>query len=284
MTANLTVAPQNIVHAQNQSRNELLRRSHQARFLAPQEILTFTKFLLLTAVILPTVPNTAFTQFGINPFKTWLLVVGVCGISYGSYVLLALTRQRHGVLLSGVLGGIYSSTATTVALAKKASREGAAHLFAGGILVASAMMYLRVTFLLMLFSRTLLHMLAVPLLVLGCVAGVTGWCWSHLQQQKPAEAGGGVPAEKSPGIAVRDFLCCRFSCSSGCLSPRNYPFRQHWDIWSCGPYRAYRCGRFYPGDDPVFRSSHARFFGGQRHLDCHRQQQCGQGLLCLYVR
>jgi uncharacterized membrane protein (DUF4010 family) len=157
--------------------------------LAPQEILTFTKFLLLTAVILPTVPNTAFTQFGINPFKTWLLVVGVCGISYGSYVLLALTRQRHGVLLSAVLGGIYSSTATTVALAKKASREGAAHLFAGGILVASAMMYLRVTFLLMLFSRTLLHLLAVPLLILGCVAGVTGWCWSHLQQQKPAEAG-----------------------------------------------------------------------------------------------
>ncbi len=56
--------------------------------LAPHEILTFTKFLLLTAVILPTVPNTPFTQFGINPFKTWLLVVAVCGISYGSYVLL----------------------------------------------------------------------------------------------------------------------------------------------------------------------------------------------------
>ena len=88
--------------------------------LAPHEILTFTKFLLLTAVILPTVPNAPFTQFRINPFKTWLLVVGVCGISYGSYVLLGLTRQRNGVLLSGLLGGIYSSTATTVALAKKA--------------------------------------------------------------------------------------------------------------------------------------------------------------------
>src|SRR5271165_88260 len=137
--------------------------------LAPHEILTFTKFLLLTAVIPPTVPNTPLTQFGINPFKTWLLVVAVCGISYGSYVLLALTRQGNGVLLSGVLGGIYSSTATTVALAKKACLQEAAYLFSGGILLASAMMYFRMTVLLMLFNRTLLHMLAMPLLVLGCV-------------------------------------------------------------------------------------------------------------------
>ncbi|MGC2111383.1 MAG: MgtC/SapB family protein [Candidatus Korobacteraceae bacterium] len=160
--------------------------------LAPHEILTFTKFLLLTAVILPTVPNTPLTQFGINPFKTWLLVVAVCGISYGSYVLLALTRHGNGVLLSGVLGGIYSSTATTVALAKKASLQGDAYLFSGGILLASAMMYFRMTVLLMLFNRTLLHMLAVPLLVLGCVAGITGWLWSQLQRQKSAETGGEV--------------------------------------------------------------------------------------------
>jgi len=155
--------------------------------LAPREILTFTKFLLLAAVILPTVPNTPFTKFELNPFKTWLLVVVVSGISYGSYVLLVLARQRDGVLLSGVLGGAYSSTATTVALAKKAPLYGAAHLFSGGILLASAMMYLRLILLLMLFNRTLLHILAVPLLVLGCVAGITGLLWSHLEQQKPAE-------------------------------------------------------------------------------------------------
>ena len=157
--------------------------------LAPHEILTFTKFLLLGAVILPTVPNKPFTQFGLNPFKTWLLVVAVSGISYGSYVLLALTKQRNGVLLSGLLGGAYSSTATTVALAKKAALQGAPYLFSGGILVASAMMYLRVTLLLMLFNRTLLHILAVPLLVLACIAGITGWLWSHLQKERPAETG-----------------------------------------------------------------------------------------------
>lgn len=157
--------------------------------LAPQEILTFTKFLLLAAVILPTVPNKSFTEFGLNPFKTWLLVVAVCGISYGSYVLLALAKQ-NGVLLSGLLGGVYSSTATTVALAKKASLQSAAHLFSGGIVVASAMMYLRLVILLMLFNRTLLHLLAVPLLLLACVAGITGFLWSRLHHDKAAETGG----------------------------------------------------------------------------------------------
>jgi uncharacterized membrane protein (DUF4010 family) len=158
--------------------------------LAPREILTLTKFLALTAVILPTLPNTRFTQFGLNPFKTWLLVVAVCGISYGSYVLLTLTKQSSGVLLSGVLGGAYSSTATTVALAKKAALQKAAHLFSGGIVVASAMMYLRLVILLLLFNRTLLHLLAVPLILLACIAAATGWLWSRVQHQKSAASGG----------------------------------------------------------------------------------------------
>ena len=160
--------------------------------LAPHEILTFTKFLLLTGVILPVVPNVPFTQFQINPFKTWLLIVAVCGISYGSYVLLALTRQRDGVLLSGLLGGVYSSTATTVALAKKASVEGAPYLFAGGILIASAMMYIRMTILLMLFSGTLVRLLAAPLILLGVVAAVTAWLWSRLQREKAPQPHGEV--------------------------------------------------------------------------------------------
>ncbi len=52
--------------------------------IVPEEILTFTKFLLLTAVILPVLPNQAFGPFEINPFKTWLVVVAVSTVSYGS--------------------------------------------------------------------------------------------------------------------------------------------------------------------------------------------------------
>ena len=98
----------------------------------PEEIFTFTKFLLLTAVILPVLPRAALTQFQINPFKTWLVVVAVSTVSYGSYLLLKVTHGRNGVLLSALLGGAYSSTVTTIALARRSAAEQQPHLFAGG--------------------------------------------------------------------------------------------------------------------------------------------------------
>jgi uncharacterized membrane protein (DUF4010 family) len=52
-----------------------------------EELLTFAKFLVLTAVILPVVPNRSIGSFGFNPMKAWLVVVAVSGISYGSYLL-----------------------------------------------------------------------------------------------------------------------------------------------------------------------------------------------------
>ena len=110
---------------------------------APEEILTFAKFLLLSAVILPALPNHEFGHFHINPFKTWLVVVAVSTISYGSYVLQKVTKEKGGVVLTAFLGGAYSSTVTTVAMSRRAAREDRPHLFAGGILIASGMMYVR---------------------------------------------------------------------------------------------------------------------------------------------
>jgi len=146
---------------------------------APQEILTFAKFLLLTAVILPALPRAEFTPFHINPFKTWLVVVAVSTVSYGSYVLQKVTKEHGGVILAAFLGGAYSSTATTVAMARRAAREQRPHLFAGSILIASGMMYLRISALLTLFSRPLATTLAPPFLALSAAAIATGWFWSH---------------------------------------------------------------------------------------------------------
>jgi len=147
--------------------------------IAPQEILTFAKFLLLTGVILPVVPNQEFSRFHINPFKTWLVVIAVSTISYGSYVLQRLTKQRGGVVLAALLGGAYSSTVTTVVMARRAAREPHPHLFAGGILIASGVMYLRLVALLALFNRQLMSLLALPFLVLAGLAVGGGWLWTR---------------------------------------------------------------------------------------------------------
>ena len=90
-----------------------------------EEIVSFTKFLVLSAVILPIVPNRTYGTFGFNPFKAWLVVVAVSAISYGSYLLQMWTRGRGGVLLSALLGGAYSSTLTTIVLAKRAASSHA---------------------------------------------------------------------------------------------------------------------------------------------------------------
>jgi len=149
------------------------------KHVASDEILTFTKFLVLTAVILPIVPNRTFGPFQINPFKTWLVVVAVSTVSYASYVLQKLTKPQGGVLLVAILGGAYSSTVTTVALAKRASRENQPHLFSGAILTASGVMYLRLVILLGLFNWNLMIRLAPSFLGLAFMALAAGWIWSR---------------------------------------------------------------------------------------------------------
>jgi uncharacterized membrane protein (DUF4010 family) len=107
------------------------------------------------------------------------VVAAVSTVSYGSYVLQKLTKPKGGVLLTAILGGAYSSTVTTVALAKRASREERPHLFSGAILTASGVMYVRVVILLGLFNRNLMIRLAPSFLGLAFVALAGGWIWSR---------------------------------------------------------------------------------------------------------
>jgi uncharacterized membrane protein (DUF4010 family) len=148
--------------------------------IAPEEILSFTKFLLLTAVILPVVPNQEFGPFRINPAKAWLVVAAVSTVSYGSYVIQKMTKGQGGVLLSALLGGAYSSTVTTVVLARRAPREKRPRLFAGATLIASGMMYLRLAALVSLFNRGLIMALGLPFLVLAAAALIAGFVWTRL--------------------------------------------------------------------------------------------------------
>jgi uncharacterized membrane protein (DUF4010 family) len=153
-----------------------------------QEIFTFTKFLFLTMVILPIVPNQNLGPYKINLFKTWLAVVAVSAISYGSYLLELFTKGKGGTVLSALLGGAYSSTLTTIVLAKQAKETGETpHLFAGSILMASGMMYARLAILIGAFNFALLRALAPGLLTLALLGLAGGFLWTRLAD-KPSAA------------------------------------------------------------------------------------------------
>jgi uncharacterized membrane protein (DUF4010 family) len=155
------------------------------------EILTFTKFLLLTFVILPIVPNKDYGPFGVNPFKAWLIVVAISGVSYGSYLLEKASKGKGGVRLAALLGGAYSSTFTTFVMARNAREAKAPHCYSGAILLASGVMYFRFLALIAFFNTELMRRLMLPFMILGAIGVAGGWAWSKLPDggEKGAETG-----------------------------------------------------------------------------------------------
>ncbi len=153
------------------------------------ELATFAQFLILAVVILPVLPNQGYTDFELNPFKTWLIVVAVSGISYASWLLQRVLKQSHSVLVTAAIGGTYSSTATTIALAKRASATGQTWLHAGGVILASSVMYIRIAVLLWLFNPELGGILGARLVSLG-LAGALGALVVAKVVEKPQEQTG----------------------------------------------------------------------------------------------
>lgn len=117
-----------------------------ARRMSVADLRATLEFALISAVILPLLPNTGFGPFGVlNPFQIWLLVVFVSGIGFFGYVLMKVLGTEQGIGITGLLGGLVSSTATTVSFAgrSKAHQQLSATL-ARGILLASSVMFPRV--------------------------------------------------------------------------------------------------------------------------------------------
>jgi uncharacterized membrane protein (DUF4010 family) len=148
--------------------------------LTGQDVRSMLQFAVLTAVILPLLPDRAFGPYGVlNPFQIWLMVVLVAAVSLSGYVAWRLTLGRHGLVLTGVLGGLVSSTATTLGYARQVA-AGSQTLPAAVlvILLANATKLVRVLFLVGVVAPNALPralVLLVPALLVS-LAGVA-WRW-----------------------------------------------------------------------------------------------------------
>lgn len=151
------------------------------------EMITLAKFLAISGIILPMLPNENIIP-GINltPYTIWLATVVVSGISYLSYLLKRYVFRESGILVSGIVGGLYSSTATISILARKCKKANSAEVpeYAAAMLLAISMMYLRFLILILIFSKETFLAIYPYLLVMSAVAAVIALFIHRRMQQK----------------------------------------------------------------------------------------------------
>jgi uncharacterized membrane protein (DUF4010 family) len=125
------------------------------------EFITLAKFLVIAGVILPLLPDKAISaDFNFSPYKFWMAIVAVSGISYFSYLLKKFVFPDSGIILTGILGGMYSSTATTIILAKKSRELPENNKIVAAIILATTMMYVRLFLLALFFNKNIAMELA----------------------------------------------------------------------------------------------------------------------------
>lgn len=140
-----------------------------AQKLSREDILATVKFAVISALILPFLPNQAYGPAGLqvlNPHTIWLFVVFISGIGFVGYVLIKIVGPGKGIWLTGVLGGIASSTALTLNLAGRSrDNESYASDFTLGIVLSWSVMYVRLYLICIALSMDLAKPLALPLLL-----------------------------------------------------------------------------------------------------------------------
>ncbi|MEX1257121.1 MAG: MgtC/SapB family protein [Gemmatimonadota bacterium] len=136
--------------------------------LGDKDVTAIMRFALVTLVIFPVLPNQTFGPFAVlNPREIWLMVVLIAAISLGGYVAYKFLGGRTGTAIAGILGGVISSTATTVSYARKSRGGGAASdLSVVVILIASTIVVVRVLVEISVVAPGSLRIAAPPLLVL----------------------------------------------------------------------------------------------------------------------
>jgi uncharacterized membrane protein (DUF4010 family) len=159
------------------------------------EVVTAGKFLILTGLILPLLPDEPVTHLtAITPYQVWLAVVAICSLSYASYLLQRYVAPASAGLWVAVLGGLYSSTATTVVLARRmASQPQDRHQAQVGIMLATSIMYVRVLVIVALFNRPLASALMPWLLILSAFGCLGAALWYRRDTSSPGRLAASTP-------------------------------------------------------------------------------------------
>jgi uncharacterized membrane protein (DUF4010 family) len=131
------------------------------------------RLLIATFIALPLLPNRAIDPWGaLNPYKLWLLVILISSLSLVGYVLTRWLGPSRGTALTGLTGGLVSSTAVTLSFSREArEKPQEASALACGILLSWAVMFARIIVLVAIVNRALLAQVLVPFAVMAVIVG-----------------------------------------------------------------------------------------------------------------
>ena len=154
------------------------------------DVQALARYAVIAGAVLPFLPNGNYGPLGAwNPQRLWLVVVLVTGFSFLGYVANRIFGERHGTVATALIGGAYSSTAVTQALAQRLGSEEQSGAEPAGIAFATAVMYLRVPVLIAIFSTRAL----IPVLILLAPAIIVAWAAGFWLYRKAPKHQGTAP-------------------------------------------------------------------------------------------
>jgi uncharacterized membrane protein (DUF4010 family) len=137
------------------------------------EFETLGKMVLLSVVVLPLLPQDKLIPYlDISLYKIWLTVVVISAISYAGYIVQKYLFPSKGIFLTGLIGGMYSSTATTVVLSKKAQTSEKNHIITASIIAATTVMYVRIFVISAIFNLQVAKTILLPFLFFAIITSL----------------------------------------------------------------------------------------------------------------
>lgn len=172
--------------------------------LTAEEIRAFIQFVIISAVVLPFLPDEPFGPNGVwNLHEIWTMVILVTGISLTGYLLAKITGPSKGTPLAGIVGGLVSSTAVTLSMARR-SRENPkalSLLAAVGIIAATATLYPRILLETWAVNRDLAKLMAWPIAAIAVAAFGSAFL-IHRKNNKGKEDAGSAPLTNPLNFSV----------------------------------------------------------------------------------
>lgn len=177
-----------------------------ARHIEAADVEAMLKFSIITVIVLPLLPDRTYGPEPwnvLNPHRIWLMVVLISGLNFASYVLVKFLGHEHGIPVTGILGGLVSSTAVTLGFSQRSRREPElSSSFALGILMSWTVMFIRVLIAVAVINADLARRLGpgIGLLAVVSLLSCAVLFRAQVEQEKGRVTSGNNPFELGEAV------------------------------------------------------------------------------------